>query len=376
MLTIAVIFVNYGPYHLARFEAFFHQCHLLQWQGVAIELARSQSEYTWEVNLEKYSFEIIAAIPNFPLEDVSKWETTSKLFNIISRIKPDVIVIAGYAEPAMIGALFWSYLNRKPAVLMSDSKEDDAPRSWKLESAKKFLLKLFKSALVGGKSHKQYLLKLGMISESIFDGYDVVNIEDFHPIRLQTFDRPLEAPFFLSINRFIPKKNLFFLLEAYANYTNIMGSQSWNLVLVGDGELRPQIEQHISILNIKHVVHLPGFLQQEELLPYFAHARCFIHASLQEQWGLVVNEAMASGLPVLVSNRCGCFSDLVIDGINGFGFDPENIQELTHLMLEVSSGSIDLQAMGQASLKHIQKFSPSYFADNLVRAIEYALNHS
>jgi glycosyltransferase involved in cell wall biosynthesis len=80
-------------------------------------------------------------------------------------------------------------------------------------------------------------------------------------------------------------------------------------------------------------------------------------------------------LPVLVSNCCGCFEDLVIEGVNGFGFDPENSQQLTNLMLKVSSSNIDFTTMGQAALAHIQKFSPDYFAEGLMQAVEYALAH-
>ncbi len=139
--------------------------------------------------------------------------------------------------------------------------------------------------------------------------------------------------------------------------------------------MRPQIEHQISELNLNNTVHLPGFLQQNELLPYFAHAKCFVHSSTHEQWGLVVNEAMAASLPVLISNHCGCFEDLIIEGVNGFGFDPNNSQQLTDLMLKMSSREIDLKTMSQAALAHIQKFSPDYFAQGLIQAVEYAISN-
>jgi hypothetical protein len=78
---------------------------------------------------------------------------------------------------------------------------------------------------------------------------------------------------------------------------------------------------------------------------------------------------------LLVSNRCGCFEDLVIEGVNGFGFNPEDSQQLIDLMLNVSLGKVDSVKLGQAALKHIQKFSPDYFAQGLMRAVEYALVH-
>jgi 1,2-diacylglycerol 3-alpha-glucosyltransferase len=112
-------------------------------------------------------------------------------------------------------------------------------------------------------------------------------------------------------------------------------------------------------------------LKQDQLISYFANAGCLVHASIEEQWGLVINEAMAAGLPALVSNRCGCAEDLVIEGSNGFTFDPHKPEALTQLMLRMSSSNVDRAAMGRAALQHIQKFSPSYFADGLIQAIEY-----
>lgn len=291
----------------------------------------------------------------------------------MAQIKPDILAIAGYAEKTMLSALIWCILNKKATILLSDSKEDDAPRRWWLEKFKSFLLKGYKSALVAGKPHQDYLLNLGIKPNGIFFPFDVVGNEEFHPTKIRHLPQPLNKPYFLAINRFVPQKNIPFLISAYSNYRQLVGNRAWDLVLCGDGELRSQIEQQIAENELQDSVHLPGFLQQQELLPYFAHASCFIHSSIQEQWGLVVNEAMAAGLPVLISNRCGCFEDLVIEAVNGFGFDPENLHQLTELMDKMSSGNIDLKIVGQASLEHIQKFSPDEFAKGLIQAAKYAL---
>ncbi|HEY9833807.1 MAG TPA: glycosyltransferase family 4 protein, partial [Stenomitos sp.] len=340
-----------------------------------IELARTETQYPWKVQFNNLPFSIIAAIKEQELEQTPPIKLVQQLHSVLNQVEPDILAIAGYSYPSMLYALLWCICHRKPAILLSESKEDDAPRSeWK-EIFKRWLVKRYKAALVGGQPHKRYLTKLGMAPDAIFYGYDVVGNDAFHPNKISIHSKLLDRPYFLTSNRFIPRKNLLLLLSSYAAYRQLAGSNSWDLVLCGDGEMRPQIEQYISELNLQAFVHLPGFLQQEELLPYFAHARCFIHASIQEQWGLVVNEAMAAGLPVLVSNRCGCFEDLVIEGVNGFGFDPENSQQLTDLMLKISSEEIDLAKMGNAALEHIRKFSPDYFAQGLMQAVEYALEH-
>lgn len=375
MFKTALLFANYGPYHFARFDATAQTFPAKGWNAIGIELARSEVEYPWETQRDKTRGQIYSVIDDIPLENVKFIRLFWQLTSVLNHTSPDILAIAGYARPCMLVALLWCLWQGKSAILLSETTEYDEPRSWWKEKIKKLIISRYKAALVGGQPQKRYLVKLGMPSSAIFLGYDVVGNEAFHPNHIPSLPRPVDQPFFLAINRFVTKKNLFFLLSSYADYRQILGDAAWDLVLCGDGELRTSIELKVQELNLQDYVHLTGFLQQEQMLPYFAHASCFIHASIQEQWGLVVNEAMAAGLPVLVSDRCGCFEDLVIEGVTGFGFDPTNPQQLTDLMVKVSSGEIDLETMGQAALEHIQKFSPDTFAQGLMQAVEYALAH-
>ena len=98
---------------------------------------------------------------------------------------------------------------------------------------------------------------------------------------------------------------------------------------------------------------------------YYALARCFVLPSTSGPWGLVVNEAMAASLPVVVSNRCGCVEDLVEDGVNGFVFNSEDDRELTERLRRVSGGAVDLKAMGRRSYQRVQDFSPRRYAERL-----------
>jgi glycosyltransferase involved in cell wall biosynthesis len=152
-----------------------------------------------------------------------------------------------------------------------------------------------------------------------------------------------------------------------------------HLYFVGSGELEAKLRQlaEQALTDFGVHSHFAGFVNQSQLSGQYCAMDIFVLPSrrMGETWGLVVNEAMAAGLPVLVSNRCGCFEDLVFEGINGFGFDPANQKQLTDLMLKMSSKALDLKAMGQASLEYIQNYSPEYFARSLKQAIDYALSH-
>ena len=370
-INIALLFSNYGPYHIARLESLNNN----NLQAVGIELSRSEKKYPWQTKLENLALPIVSVVQNSSLEETPSINLIRQLLTTLKQVNPKVLAISGYFNPSMLAALFWCKLRRKPAILFSETTEDDFKRVWWKEAIKSLIVKQFSSALVGGQPHKRYLMQLGMPEEAIFVGYDVVGNDSFTPDQIKHLTKPLERPFFFTVNRFISKKNLPFIIDSYAQYRQAVGAKAWDLVLCGDGELRPQIEQQIQDLNLEKFVHLPGFLQQSEMLPYFAHAGCFVHGSTTEQWGLVVNEAMAAGLPVLVSNRCGCFEDLIIDGVNGFGFDPYNSHQLTNLMLTISHKSFDRQKISEAALKHIANFAPQRFADGLVKAVEYATTH-
>lgn len=121
------------------------------------------------------------------------------------------------------------------------------------------------------------------------------------------------------------------------------------------------------------VVWLPGFRQIRELPRFYAGAGCFIHASTTEQWGLVVNEAMACGLPVIVSERCGCARDLVQEGLNGFHFDPRNVAQLAKLMAKVSAPGFPRADFGEASRRIVADFGPERFARGLKAAAAHAI---
>jgi glycosyltransferase involved in cell wall biosynthesis len=374
MTTVALLCVSYGPYHFARLNETHHHFQQFGWRACGMELARSEADYAWKTDVEQAECPFVS-VSQKHLQDLKLTELVPALFEALHQVNPDVIAIMGYFHPAMLAALAWSRWHRKPTILLSATKEDDAPRRGWQEQIKQVLIGQYQAALVGGKPQKRYLVKLGMRPDSIFTGYNVVGNDVFHPDRLRSLPNPRKNPFFLAINRFIQKKNIPNLLKAYAGYVQ-QSNDPWDLVLCGDGELRPQIDQQIDALGLTHHVHLPGFLQQDELLPYLAHASCFIHASTQEQWGLVVNEAMAAGLPVLVSNRCGCYEDLVVEGVNGWGFDPDSVEQMQQLMSKVSSNEEQLRAMGHAALAHIQNFSPRYYAHGLHQAAEYALQQA
>jgi glycosyltransferase involved in cell wall biosynthesis len=265
--------------------------------------------------------------------------------------------------------------------MMSETTADDFDRVWWQEWVKKRVVASCSAGLVGGTPHRAYLQDLGLDEESIFLGYDAVDNDHFahgaqqaRQASSQVRER-LDLPerYFLASNRFIPKKNLPRLIQAFGQYRDKAGTEAWDLVLLGDGPERARVEDAIDAADIREAVHLHGFKQYDVLPAYYGLAGAFVHASTREQWGLVVNEAMAAGLPVLVSERCGCAPDLVTDGANGYTFDPYEVSQLAGLLQRLAHGDADRARMGTASQEIIAEWGPDRFAAGLEEAAQAAV---
>jgi 1,2-diacylglycerol 3-alpha-glucosyltransferase len=376
MNSICVLFNRLGPYHTARLNAVGA---LLPTLG--LELFGQDREYGWNQTEHSGGFQKISAFPKSDGAPRKIGDPIRRVFALLDEYQPGSVAIPGWSSKGALAALSWCVKVGRPAIVMSDSQSSDAIRTWPKEAAKKGIVRMCAAGLVAGTPHVEYLADLGMARERIFTGYDVVDNNHSHrgadaargdANRLRARWH-LPEKYFLACSRFIAKKNLRRLVEAYHGYRQLAGAAAWDLVLIGDGPLRPRLETQVQQLGLGGHVSMPGFKQYDELPIYYGLAGAFVHAGITEQWGLVVNEAMASGLPVLVSARCGCARDLIAAGKNGFVFDPFDTMALSQLLRRISSADCDLAAMGRASRDLIGRWSPQTFATNLKRASDSAL---
>ena len=250
---------------------------------------------------------------------------------------------------------------------MTETTAADKRRSFIREAAKRLILRKFSSAVCGGKLHRDYLISLGMPEHRIFTKYDVVDNDYFRQGDGANLDflpgLKDRRPFFLASSRFLPRKNLYGLLTAYGAYRS-RALEGWRLVLLGSGTEEQPLRAKVDAENIPDVT-FAGFRQIDELPTYYAAAGCFVHPALSEPWGLVVNEAMAAGLPILVSKNAGCAPDLVEPGKNGLWFDPRLPEELAEAMLTVSQDDELRHRMGLRSTEIIAQWTVQHFAASL-----------
>jgi glycosyltransferase involved in cell wall biosynthesis len=374
---IALVWIDFVGYHLARLRAIQNQ---LEGNCVGIELVGGFGDQDCcglpFRDSDREGLNIITLFPDKDLNQLSTLQLSQKLVQTLQELKPEYVALCGYHRLENLAALAWAKVTGRSAILMIESKQNDARRRSLQEWLKGVLVKQFDRYLVGGTSHRQYMTMLGAPNSHVFEGYDVVDNLLFAEAakaaqqNQQILRKKINLPdrYFLAACRFVPKKNLVTLLEAYRLYRQITDTR-WSLVICGGGPLEAELRQFVEVRGIPDV-YLPGFHKGKELGTYYGLASCFIHPSLQEQWGLTVNEAMAAGLPILVSRTCGCVPDLVQEGINGFTFDPTDSSELAELMSKIAHDNDSLASMGSASQAIIQKYAPEAFAINLVLAMK------
>lgn len=367
-IRTAFVVYQVGTYHSARLDA-------LQKIVDLHVVPLSSHSYLREWRVESRA----EHKPLFP--DVSKERNKTILAELrrrLEEISPDVVVVSGYFYPAMREAARWAKQNGRGSILLSESNYFDRKRFFLTERLKgAWLRRYFDACFVGGARSQQYHEYLGFPSHQIWSGYDVVDNDYFYRMAGEArrhLNKPRNAlnlpkKYFLYVGRFSSEKNLDRLLRSFAKLSRDPMASGWGLVMTGGGPLEKQLREMCDREQIPNVIW-SGFLQMDQLPAIYSAASVLILPSAREPWGLVVNEAMACGLPVLVSNRCGSALDLVDQGVNGWTFDPFSDEDILFAMKRAILNEDQLPIMGKQSLEIISRYSPQRSATSLADCIE------
>jgi glycosyltransferase involved in cell wall biosynthesis len=167
-----------------------------------------------------------------------------------------------------------------------------------------------------------------------------------------------------------PWKRPFDLLRAFAN----LRRPDSILLLVGDGSLRSQLESEASYLGVASQVRFLGFLNQSQLPAIYKSADLMVLPSAYEPFGVVVNEAMCCGCPVVVSDRVGAGPDLIAPVDNSFIFPCGDVDALTRLLSTAVADRSRLREVGRRCISHMQSWSPERSVAATIEAIERAVS--
>ena len=264
MRAVCVQWTKFGPYHIARLRAANALFGARGIEIVGLETADADETYGWQRHTGAESFRWLRVFPGRGHETVAPRTMDSGVTASLDQVDPAAVAITSYNLPDARACLAWCRRRRRAAVLMTDSKADDAPRKAWREAIKRVIVSQYDAAIVAGTPHQQYLADLGFPIASIFQPVDVVDNARFSTAAAEARADPGRfgtlpglahgSPFFLSVNRFIPRKNVDALIRAYGRY-RLAAGVPWRLVLVGDGPEAPALHHLVRAEGIDLQAH-------------------------------------------------------------------------------------------------------------------------
>jgi len=370
---LAIVTEIISPYRIPLFNA------LANCPGIELHVIfLAETDLTlrqWEVHIEEI---------NFRYRVLRSWRRRVAGYNVLlnrgigdalTETAPDVILCGGYNYPASWQALLWARNHNTPFLLWSESNIQDLRRGHALvELLKSEFLRQCSGFVVPGKSAREYLKTFGINENRIFTARNAVDNGYFAAAAAEAranaerwrADLRLPTRYFLFVGRLVKEKGIFDLLAAYAKLDPSLRQQV-GLVFAGDGACRPELERQAADISPGNI-RFAGFAQRERLAMYYALSEMLILPTYTDPWGLVVNEAMACGLPVIVSELAGCSADLVKDNWNGFLCVPGDLDLLADRMKAIAISRDKAATMAMNSFEHISTYSPEEWAQGIVQA--------
>lgn len=254
---------------------------------------------------------------------------------------------------------------------MGCSKFDDFPRSSKREFLKTFFFKPYHGAIGSGIRSKSYFEFHGIASDMVATEYNTVSLKRIRELANFSQDKiyeDYENRYFTIVARLVPKKNLLMALDAYKIYLSF-NDKPRLLKICGSGPLEIELKAHAQKLEIENYIVFMGFIQTEEISKTLSKSLALILPSIEEQFGNVVIEAQALGLPVLLSDVCGARDRLVRSTKNGFIFEPDNPEGLAWFMNLLSNDQGLWKRMCYSAFEH----SSNGDVKNFSSAVQYLL---
>ncbi len=306
----------------------------------------------------QYPYEVL-----FPgvYESVPARKLVAKLIGNLLKHPSELVVMPGYHRPEYWGMLLvCMLLGRKRAVFV-DSTAYDREKSRFKEAAKRFFFRRCDGFFCYGIRSKEYVASYGVDERKIFyrcqaaalpHDYDVEAVRRYYRERAPGVN---SAPRFLYVGRLSVEKGLYDLLEAFVQVRNKLPDA--RLDLVGSGDIEQEVKQRFQSAGLDSAVAFLGTKTTEEIGLLLMRSDALVLPSHSEPWGLVVNEALSYGCPVVVSDICGCVPELVLHGKTGYSYPSGDIPALTEAMFAVAAMASDRAAVSTRCLDLIEQYT-------------------
>lgn len=361
--------------------------------------------FAWDVDLlSGYRHRFLDNVARHPTRRFDGYDTP-EIAAIIAQQRFDCFTVHGWNNRSCWQAFNACWRTGTPLAVRSDSQLPQGRMTlfqWVKQAIKRILyphfIRRFDLCLPYGQRSADYFREYGgrriVIAHHFVDNdYFVRQAARYAPRRAELRQRwgiPADAFCFLFCGKFIPQKRPLDLLRALDLFLKSAvpvtvdrfrhGSSAAptfrhaksntglvHLLMVGDGVLREECERFVATHALP--VSFTGFVNQGEISGAYVTSDCLVLPSENETWGLVVNEALACGLPVIVSDACGCVPDLILDGVTGYRYDCGDTDALARLMARMVNTAGLPAAISDAAVNHIAHFTEVRAAEDILAAV-------
>jgi glycosyltransferase involved in cell wall biosynthesis len=336
-------------------KVFFGQVPDAQQQGVGFGV-----DFQWDIPLlDGYAFEVLQNVAVPPSLGTFAGCDTPDVGKRLREWAPDLAILTGWQSKMLVQAWWACVRLQLPRIVRGESNAMARRPLWK-RAVHRAWLRGFDRFLAIGRANRDFYLRAGVDEARIHPcPYFVDNQRFADAARLlraqrtalrSTWSIPDATTCYLFCGKLIAKKHPLDLLRALERA--VAAGAPAHVLMVGDGELMPEARALAS--NARLPVTFAGFLNQTEVVGAYVAADCLVLPSdAGETWGLVVNEAMACGVPAIVSDKVGCGPDLISEGVTGATFPLGDTGALAQRLIEFARDSARLRAMGAAACERV-----------------------
>lgn len=386
-VKVAIVHPIFTPYRIPLFEKLAKESDL----DVKIFLDVKSKNYRpfWESN-EEYSFkyEFLEAVKvHLP------WKIDRKDFGYIcdnisyiplrfllvfKKLSPDIVISTELGIRTLFALMYIKFAGKKILVWSDEYLHGLKKHSQIRQKFRRLLVKMTNGFCSCGIENKKYLEFLGAKKEKIINVSIAVDNNYFQKNATKEAgerirkELKLSGIVFLNVGQLIGRKGLDRLIKIWSTLP-VELSTKVVLIVVGSGSDENRLKNIVNELHLSNVIFIPP-KKLSELPAYYAACDVFIFPTLEDGWGLVVNEAMACGKPILCSKYAGCCTELLKENENGYSFDPLDEEDTKQAIIKMyKKQKQELEIMGKVSKKIISEFTYNRMVTGFKKAIYYCL---
>lgn len=315
--------------------------------------AERESNRKWEVKYGNYNKQVLSKI------SLNAIHNNPEIIKLLNKLNPDVVIIMGF-YPTMLYAYLWTVFKSRKLIVFTDGT---LKSEFFLSSIHRIVRKIvFKKtmAFIGpSRGSGELYASYGIDMNKFFRTY--LSVNNYLFVNNSSIEKKYDLMF---SGQFIDRKMPIFFIEVAKIVQEHNGKCS--VLILGNGELEEEMIGLLTKYNIEY--SYPGFIHQEDLPSYYAQAKLFLFPTKNDPWGVVVNEAMASGMPVITCENAGVANDLVIDGYNGYVLPLEE-KIWADTIVAVFKSSDTYQILSDNAVKQVQIYSFENAAKGIIDAV-------